>query len=380
MTTLARLKSEVSPVALLCVSAMAAAPLGAQELTLKRPHSGVANYECPRVPRGPEPSLEQRTRAMELASSAATSVVLGDDERARDLLIWATALDPTSADLRYRLARALDDLDERTRALAEYCRTVSVGGTSEEAKFSRDRIAVLIDLEAASIPETARTAFELGVSAFDRGRLTDARRSFAIAASVAPAWPLAHYNQGVTLAALGSRDEAVVSLRRYIERDPGAEDVLVVSEQIGQLRGAPALGGLSPYTAFAVGVIVPGLGQYSSGRPLRGAVVTGLAAGALATGFFVKKRAVRCLVVLTSDGSCPTGEIASVDVSRPYATTGIAVALGVSVLGALDAYFGARARSRDRTFAQAGGLRIGRPSISSKDGAVELSVLSLRMR
>jgi tetratricopeptide (TPR) repeat protein len=381
MNTPARLsRGALSPVALLWVTAIVAAPLGAQELALKRAHSGVASYECPRVPRAPEPSLEQRTQAMLLASSAATSVVLGDADRARDLLVRATGLDPASADLLYRLARVHDDLDEHTQALAEYCRALSMGTTGEEARFARERIAVLIDLELASIPEAARTAFERGVSAFDRGRLADARRSFALSARAAPTWPLAHYNEGVTLAALGSRDEAVVSLRRYIERDPEAEDVLAVSERIGQLQGPPDLGGLSPGAVLTLGMFMPGLAHYSSGRPLRGAVVTSLAAGALAAGLLVQKRAVRCLVALTSEGGCPTGEIAGVEMSRPYATTGLAVALGVSVLGALDAYFGARGRSRDRIFVEARGRDIGWPSISSKDGAVQVSFLSLPMR
>jgi hypothetical protein len=85
-------------------------------------------------------------------------------------------------------------------------------------------------------------------------------------------------------------------------------------------------------------------------------------------------------VALTSEGGCPTGEIAGVEMSRPYATTGLAVALGVSVLGALDAYFGARGRSRDGIFVEARGRAIGWPSISSKDGAVQVSFLSLPMR
>jgi tetratricopeptide (TPR) repeat protein len=371
--------SEASSVALLWLFAIVAAPLGAQELGLKRAHSGVATYECARVPPGTEPSPEQRTQAMQLTSSAAASVVLGDVDRARDLLVRATGLDPTSADLSYRLARVLDDVGDRTQALAEYCRTLSLGAGGEEASFARDRVAVLIDLEAASIPEAARSAFERGVSAFEQGRLADARRSFALSASAAPAWPLAHYNEGVTLAALGSDDEAVVSLRRYIERNPGADDALAVSERIGQLQGRPGLGRLSPGTVLTLGMVVPGLGHYASGRALRGTVVTGLAAGAVVTGFLVQKRTVRCHVVVT-DGSCPDGEIVGVDVSRPYETTGLAVALGVSVLGALDAYFGARGQTMDRTFVEARGLRLGWPSISSEDGAVQLSFLSLPTR
>ena len=375
-------KRSVCPATLVLLSLWAAltAPLAAQELTLRREYPGLTSYECPAQPRAAEPSLPEQAQATQVASAAGQAVILGDLDRARALLERATELDPTSAELAYRLARVLDDAGDRTQAVAEYCRTLSLGTSSEEAGFARDRIDALVDLEVASIPEAARIAFDMGVSAFDEGFLEDARESFSVAASQAPAWQLPYYNEGVTLAALGRDDEAVASLRRYLELDPEAADVVAVSQRIGQLEGRLVFSGPNPSTALTLGFVFPGLGQYYSGRSLRGTAVTSLAVGALAMGFLVQKRDVRCLVAVNPGEGCPTGEVARIDMSRPYLTAGLGVALGASLIGALDAYLGARGQRRTLASTEARGPRVEGPSISSRRGIVEIRFVNLRLR
>lgn len=314
-----RRRSRVTVVfALMCVAATLAAPLAAQDRGpgstfeySQPPPSSCAHAPVPgTIEPIPQPSPQARTQARELAAAARQSVVLGDLDRARSLLLRAVRLDPAAPNVPYHLARVLDDQGEAEQALAEYCRTIALGAPPDEAAFARERIRALADHE------------ELRIS----------------------------------------------------------DDASAPSSSTGPLRRQSVRGEASPAAALTLGMLIPGLGQYYSGRPGRGTVVASLAMGALASGFFVRKRSVDCLEPVGSGGGCLPDNVVRVTVSRPYVTTGIAVAASVALLGALDAYFGAREQRQIRRFTEAGGPHVDGPSISSNDGVAELSFFTIRMR
>lgn len=331
--------------ALLCVAATLAAPLAAQDRGLgpSVEYSEPVLSACAPVPRTTQPSPQERTQARELGSAARQSVVLGDLERARDLLLRAVRLDPTAPSVPYYLARVLDDQGEREQALAEYCRTLTLGAPREEAAFARERIEALTGHEDfqtadATVAEELRTRDD---AVTDEPRIPDA----------------------AVTEELRSPDDAVAP-----------------STSTGPRRSRAERDGASPTAALTLGMLIPGLGHYYSGRPVRGTVVASLAMGALASGFLVQKRSVDCLEPVGDGEGCLPGAIADVERSRPYLTTGIAVAGGVALLGALDAYFGAREERRARSFTEARGPHVEGPSISSRGGVTELSFLTIRMR
>lgn len=302
--------------ALIYVTATLAAPMAAQDPepgpTFGYPQPSPS--ACPPGPRPIEPSPQDRMQARELASAARQSVILGDLDQAHSLLLRAVRLDPTAPDVPYYLARVLDDQGQREQALAEYCRTLALGAPPDEAAFARERIEALTDQEEVQVP-----------------------------------------------------DDGIAEERRILD------DAVVRSRSTGPLRRRSAPGVTSPTTAFTLGMLIPGLGQYYSGKPVRGAVVASLAMGALASGVFVQKRSVGCLEPVGSGERCLPDDIVHVKMSRPYLATGIAVAGSVALLGALDAYFGAREQREGRGFTEARGSHVEGPSISSRDGITEIS-------
>lgn len=297
---------------LMYVTATLAAPVAAQDRepgpTLEQPQP--LPSACTPVSRAIEPSPQDRRQAAELASSARHSVILGDLEQARGLLLRAVRLDPTAPDVPYYLARVLEDQGDRQQALVEYCRTLALGAPHDEAAFARERIEALTDHGELQVPD----------------------------------------------------------------------DRIASSGSTGARRSHAASGGANPTAAFTLGMLVPGLGQYYAGKPVRGAVVASLAMGALVSGVFVQKRSVACLEPVGPGGSCLPDDIVQVNMSRPYLATGVAIAGTVALLGALDAYLGAREQREARTFTEARGPHVEGPSISSRDGIAELSFFTIRMR
>lgn len=390
---------------LACVATTLAAPLAAQD----RGQGSTSEQSqppapwCAPAPRTIEPSPQDRNQARTLVSSARQSVVLGDLEQAQDLLLRAVRLDPTTPDAPYYLARVLDDQGNHEQALAEYCRTVALGAPSEEAAFARERIEALTgaltgaeaqsqspDPAVAERPrapddEVAERLRTRDVAVAERPRAPDVAvaerlRTPDVAVAQRPRTP----DEVVGERPRARDDEVAEALRtpeRTIAESLQAPDEAVASSgSTGPRRSRAARGGPSPTAALTLGMLMPGLGHYYAGKPVRGTIVVSVVMGALASGFFVEKRSVDCLEPVGPGESCLPGDIADVKMSRPYLTTGIAVAGGVALLGALDAFFGAREQRESPSFAQDRGPQVEGPSIASRGGVTELSFLTIRMR
>jgi tetratricopeptide (TPR) repeat protein len=372
----------VSPPLGLLVSAVwwSASSLTAQDLPLKRVVPASGPYECAPVAAVLPPAPEERQQARQLASLAAQAVILGNLERARALLDRATGLDPASADLAYQRARVLEELGDRVDAISEYCRVLSVDSKAEGAGDARDRIQALAAADRAVIPDSAVAAFETGLAQADAGFLDAAAAAFTAAAARAPGWPDAVYDRGVILARMGRAPEATRDLRRYLALRPDAADAITVSQRIGELQTMALVDTPSPGVALALGVLMPGMGQFYSGRALGGVAVLALAGGSVAAGFLIKQVQVKCLAEPGPDGTCPEGQVLSQDVRRPYRIAGLGAAAAIGVIGAAEAFVRLRGR-RNATEGIAsidlGGARVGALGVAPAGGRVDLRLVRL---
>lgn len=130
----------------------------------------------------------------------------------------------------------------------------------------------------------------------------------------------------------------------------------------------------SPGQAMVLGLVVPGMGEIYAGRTVRGLLVLGAAAGAAATGLLVERVAIDCLIVPVDD-FCPADQIANERTERPYRTAGFGAAAAITLLGAIDAYFGARSQNER---AAGAGARLEVPALRLGLADVRLELLRLR--
>ena len=302
-----------------------------------------AQLECPAW-EVPAPAGERmRDAAVELSTEANQSLVIGELERARELFEQATQLDGRSVELQYGLGRVLEQTGELQPALAAYCKVLALdtesseaSGTAEDARLRRD---ALMSMLHEQVPYTARVVFERGARSAEEGRHAEAAQQFGTAAERAPRWPDAFYNEGVALARVGRYDAAAARLARYLELRPNAHDAVEVARTIGQLERAGSsrrAGGSS--SALALGLVVPGLGQFSSGRSTAGMAVLSAAAGAVAAGFLIRRADVRCLTTPEPGETCPDGQVVSRTVTRPYLTSALVAAGVVTAVAAVEAW------------------------------------------
>lgn len=367
--------------AALAAIALAGGPVSAQELPVKRAVPGANTNTCPILRASPAPSLEASAQASQLGRDANQADILGDLERARDLLARATQLDQTSATLAYRYARVLEDLGEREAAIVQLCRVLDLSSDPEGFADAPERLETLLTGDAPDISEAALEAFQTGLRQVDSGNLEAAASSMSVAASEAPLWAEAVYNRGVLLARLGRRVEAAEALRRYLALRPGAADAITVSETIGELQTTSVPAGSRPSApaTLTLGILVPGMGHVYSGRPRAGLVVLAAAGGALAAGYLIQEVTTQCLTNETSFSDCPSDQVYFEERRRPYLAPALGVAAGITVVSAVEAFLKSR-RARGVTpgedsEAEARSALVTTPRVRARGGRLDVSVL-----
>lgn len=352
--------------------------LGAQELPLKREIPGADPFTCPVLPEGVSSSGEESEEAARLGSTAGQAVILGERERARDLLARAAQLDPGAPDLAYQYGRVLDELGEADAAVTHYCRMLRLGAEGPEAADAASRIDELVAARTPELPSAAVAAFRSALAAYDAGRLDGAARAFGRAYDAAPEWTDPLYDRGVVLLRLGQREEALADLQRYLELEPGAPDAISVSQRMGQLQSS--IDPPSASAALGLGILLPGLGQFYEGRERAGMTVLALAGGAIAAGVLYQEVEVRCYVNPGPDGDCPPGQVQREDVSRPYVGVGLGAAAAIGVIGAIEAFMNARGRAgpgEGLASFEIGGARVGGPTLTHRSSGLDIGLARL---
>ena len=335
-----------------------AAPVSAQQLDLKRTTPQVAWSGCPAATPVAAVSAAQRQQADALAASATQAAILGNNTAAAEQLANAARLDPRSQAIAYRLARALEELGRQEDALAGYCHFLALDPDTADAIEARERIAALANREHA-VPADAAHDFRIGIAHYDAGRAAPAEAAFGRALAAAPNWSDALYNRGIARLAVGRRADGIADLRRYLELNPGAPDLGQVVDVVARYGGTPAAP-YNPSLVLASGLLFPGLGHFTTGRPATGALVLGVAGAGVAIGMLLEKTDVICLSPPV-DGNCPSDQVVREDVSRPYLAPGLALAAAAGIYGAIDAFRGARRRNDEAAAA----LRVGSAALQA---------------
>jgi tetratricopeptide (TPR) repeat protein len=245
---------------------------------------------------------------------------------------------------------------------------------------ARDRLDALVAASRPAIPEVAIKAFQDGLTQADAGRLERAAASFDSATTSAPRWAEAVYDRGVVFDRLGRASNAMRDLRAYLELQPDASDAITVSRRIGALQSLAVVGMPHSGTALALGLLMPGMGQFYSGRALSGFGVLSLAGGSVAAGLLIKKVTVKCLSDVPPGGVCPTGQVLGQEVGHPYRVAGFATAAAVSALGAIEAFVKLRRRrsaGQEVAYIDLGKAKVGTLEVTASGDRLDLQWLRL---
>lgn len=330
--------------------------------------------------------------SLRLANAATQAMILGDLAGALELLDRALSLDPTAADAIYLRARILQeqgDLERATDALCAYLALRPEGSSAREVRRRLD------EARDAGVGEAIGERYRQALALEFEGRLEEAEAAFTDVLSTRPDAPTALYNRGVVRAAIGRTAAARADLERYAQLDPAPADAGDVRRFLAATSpptdpaapaataqvGPAAQVGPRSGTAFAVGALLPGGGQFYTGRPALGAAVTALAGGVLAAGILYERTTVRCLDA-TIETDCPEELVASRDTSRPLLGPAVLAAAGVTLGAAIEASLHAarRASGQESTGpAGDGAARLGfSGEVDYHGGALHLGLIRLR--
>jgi tetratricopeptide (TPR) repeat protein len=369
----------IGSVAAVAILLLLPAGARAQQLALQRDVPPLAWAGCPATALADVVAETDRAEAARLAAEATQAALLGDDAAAQRLLALAVARDPASPDLAFRLALAFEQLDRPGDAVREYCRYVALDPTAVDAAEVLDRIPQLHAARGLTVAAPAADAFVRGIAAYDAGRFAEAETAFGAAWNADREWGAPLFNRAVTRLAEARVAPALDDLRRYLELSPRAPDFQQVLDLVVALSDVPDPA--RPGRVLASGLLIPGLGQFTTGRWTAGGVVFGSAAVALAVGIGVRRVEVACATPV-ENGSCPADQVLHRRATRPYQTAGVATAVAIGVLGALDAYRGAQRSSAaadiDARVSRERGASIAPPAAVPTSTGVRLDLIRLR--
>lgn len=265
-----------------------------------------------------------------LVNAATQAMILGDLSVAAEFLDQALEADPGAAEPAYLRGRIAMETGDVAAAVPWFCRYLAIAPSGASAAESRRRLQVAVE---QGVGAEVFASFAGAVSRFEAGQLEEAEQLFTSVLD-RHAVPEAVYNRGVVRVALERSTEARTDLARYLELRPDAGDRAVVSQALQLLAQETRRPGVG--AAFALGSIFPGGGQFYTGRPRLGILVTGLAGGAAAAGYLYQETTILCRAPAPS-GECPPEAIASQTTERPYLMPALGAAAGIMLLTALEA-------------------------------------------
>lgn len=277
-----------------------------------------------------------------LLEAGSTAAILGDSYNAGELLREASELDPGNPVIAYRLARIYDERGEADLALHQYCRYLAVSPRAGDSDHVRGRVLALTEAAHALDIEEVEAAARAGLRALEQRRYEAAALAFDRTLEMRPYWSEAHFNRAIARAALGDRDAAAADLLRYLELNPAAEDHDLVLAHVEHLRSSGPVADrptLAPAAALAGGLLLPGMGQIATGRPLGGILLMAGTAGAAYWGL-QEQRTVRQEMAVDPFGNPYPIDVVTVE--RPNLALGLGVAAAAAIVGATEAYLHAR--------------------------------------
>ncbi|HET7565967.1 MAG TPA: tetratricopeptide repeat protein, partial [Gemmatimonadaceae bacterium] len=198
-----------------------------------------------------------------------------------------------------------------------------------DSRQAARRSDVLDVLHPAAYPVEAAERMRAGIEQLRQRNLPAAQYAFTAAISAAPTWADAYFNRAMVYEAEGRPERALPDLQKYLQLRPNASDRGTITQHIDALR----IG--NPGTVLTRGLLAPGLGQLSTGRPAIGAAVL---AGVVGSAMWALSTQTTTETRHFSDpfGNPYTDQVAVQH--RPHLAVGAALAGTVWVLGAVEAY------------------------------------------
>ena len=323
-------------VAVASATAGPAPSASAQRPALLRDATASATSICPPpAPRGAPPSASARAEASRLADAASTRALAGDLGAARDQLRRAIALDPTSSELAYRLARAFEDLGDARRAADEYCRVLDLNAAGPDRGEAEARLGQLAERLGALPAPGPAASFADAIARYDAGDLDGAEAAFSATVAGAPAFAPAYLDRALTRIQRGRAEQALADLERFGRLAPRQ-----VTPEVRRTQEVLRRARFSPTTALAAG-LVPGGAQLYTRRPQR-AVLLGLLAAGGAYLALEEQTTHRRLTAVDPFGNPYEYLDPNPTIEHPRRTIGLSVA-GLAILGgAIEGFLYAR--------------------------------------
>ena len=321
--------------AALVAAGLGVAPVGAQGLALLRgPDASSEAAACAPAPPVTRPAADRREAARRLGESAAARLLAGELVQARDFLRQAIAIDPSSAELTYRLARTLDELGDEAGAIEAYCRLRGLDAPAEARTDADERLAALTERRGRT-DGAAQASLADGVARFDTGDLAGAEAAFSRVIGATPTFAPAYYDRAITRLARGRDAEALADFDRVARLSPN-----LVNADVRRAQDVLRRGRYSPGSALAAGIL-PGGAQLYTGRPATGLVVALVAA---AGAYFVIDGQSEYLTRTATDpfGNTYTFRDPNPTVTYPRRGVGLGVIGAAIVGGAIEGFLHAR--------------------------------------
>jgi len=225
---------------------------------------------------------DQETRR--LISSGQEASLQGEHATARDAFAQAAKRSPNNADLAYYLGREHEQLSATTDAVKEYCRYLRLKPNARDADEVQGRIVRLTPRSQLALADEARANFSSGVALLERRQYIAADSMFGSIAKQLPNTPELYFNRALSRAARGERALAMEDFQKYFELSGNPSDRAAVNAAVARLQDRV----FAPGQAFSSGIILPGMGQMSTGRPVMGVAVLGAVVGAIVLGMSEK--------------------------------------------------------------------------------------------
>lgn len=338
MTSHPRNRSLGLRLALVMLSLAACPPIAAaQDLPLKRPPLTPITVSCPTFT-PPAPTVPQVVdEANRLATLGQESSIEGDHRAARDLFKQAAQLDGRDPSLAYRLAREYEEMQQKDDAVREYCRYLALAPAAGDAPQIADRVSKLLPPTTVAHGAEVVRQYRTALSSYDSRDWSGSADAFSGVIAGAPAQPAPVFDRALAREHDGDKAGAVRDLTHYLQLMPQAPDAPAVRARIESLRaGIPSAG-----KAFGLGLL-PGGGQFYTGQPALGAVIIAGAAGGVALALHTRTLTRDTMFVGPFGGTYPG---TYTQTQHPDLVLGIAVAGGVTLIGAIEAAIVAHGRS-----------------------------------
>jgi hypothetical protein len=360
--------SGLAAIALLVGPRAASAQQGPPRLAPKRTLTVGPAPGCEVVPPGQAPAARRdNAEARRLATAGQEASLVGDQTAARDAFLRAAQLNPGDERIAYDLARALEELNDSTRAVTELCRYLTLSPGGREAADVRDRLQRLVPQAKQRLAENVQVQFRLGLSFFDDGRYDAAQKAFDDVVRDAPKSAEGWFNRGLARAARGDRAAALTDLEQYRVNAPTVDDRVEVGRAIEVLR-RPVY---SPGGAFARSLI-PGVGQFYVGHTIRG-VLTLVTSGA-GLGLAMVQQTTTKTISYTDPNGFPAPYTQTTK-QRQYFTAGAGAAVGMAIIGMIDATVAANKSQQGATILAPRTPRAALlPLVSPRGGGLSLAV------